>query len=179
MPLSQRIMPRRLSGCSDSFLSRLKDAHFGLIFPSRWKVILGIYTGLPASPDQGKSTLVKFVSNDPRFTCRLKAWAGGPQLVVSSFFSWNAGMNGLQKTHTGLLRTCLFEVLQQRRSLVSGLFHARLFLLRSFGCDSSLPIPNSAELGRAFRLLPELTGSSLWSALLLTGSTNLKMIMKV
>ena len=124
---------------------------------------------ITGKPRSGKSTLVKFASNDPRFTSRLKTWAGDSQLVAVSFFSWNAGMSGLQKTHSGLLRTCLFEALQQRQSLVSKLFPARLFLLRSFGSDFNLPVPNLGELTRAFRSLLGFTGGSLRLALVVDG----------
>ncbi|KAK0614387.1 hypothetical protein B0T14DRAFT_570326 [Immersiella caudata] len=124
---------------------------------------------ITGKPGSGKSTLVKFASNDPRFMSHLSAWAGDSQLVAVSFFSWNAGADGLQKTHAGLLRTCLFETLRQRRSLVSRLFPARLFLLRSFGWDTSLPTPSFAELRRAFRSLLGLTGRSLRLVLVVDG----------
>jgi len=69
----------------------------------------------------GKSTLMRYISEDPRTIAALKEWAGTSQLVVSSFFFWNAGTS-LQKSQAGLLRSLLLDVLSKKPELVLVLF---------------------------------------------------------
>ena len=69
----------------------------------------------------GKSTLMRYISEDPRTITALKEWAGSSQLVVSSFFFWNAGTS-LQKSQAGLLRSLLLDVLTKKPELVLNLF---------------------------------------------------------
>lgn len=65
----------------------------------------------------GKSTLMKYLSNDDRTKKVLKVWAGQNRLFTASFFFWNAG-NPMQKSQIGLLRTLLYEVLIQSPDLI-------------------------------------------------------------
>ncbi|KAK3368801.1 hypothetical protein B0H63DRAFT_529171, partial [Podospora didyma] len=51
----------------------------------------------------------------------LRDWAGQAQLVVSSFYFWYAGTE-LQKSHAGLLRGLLFNILSSRPELAPILF---------------------------------------------------------
>ena len=61
----------------------------------------------------GKSTLMKFICSDERTARHLLCWAGdGRKLVIAKYFFWNAGAS-LQKSREGLLRTLLFDILQQ------------------------------------------------------------------
>ncbi|PVH78540.1 hypothetical protein DL98DRAFT_550080 [Cadophora sp. DSE1049] len=69
----------------------------------------------------GKSTLMKFLHESSETTRLLKAWAGGSELIVASFFFWYAGTS-LQKSQAGMLRSLLLEVLTRRPFLIPVLF---------------------------------------------------------
>lgn len=69
----------------------------------------------------GKSSLMKYLQEDPRLDAHLEKWAGDKQLVLSSFYFWYAGTE-LQKSHAGLLRGLLLDILQRRRELAPVLF---------------------------------------------------------
>ncbi|KAI1422272.1 hypothetical protein F5Y12DRAFT_717505 [Xylaria sp. FL1777] len=60
----------------------------------------------------GKSTLMKFLVRCPSIREGLTRWASSQKLVTSVHFFWSAG-SLLQKSHEGLLRTILFDILRQ------------------------------------------------------------------
>jgi hypothetical protein len=72
----------------------------------------------------GKSTLVKFLTQDNRFRAALKLWSGEKALIVASHYFWNPG-DTLQKSQEGLLHTLLLRVLEQQPSLAPILFPER------------------------------------------------------
>jgi len=130
---------------------------------------------ISGKPGAGKSTLVKFVANDPRFEDYLRVWAGKAQLMTARYFSWNAGTDSLQNTHQGLLRTLLYDVIQQKPHLVADLLPARWFLLRSLGGPVALPALTADELQSAFEALLSLsTGEALKLALIVDGLDEFK-----
>ena len=65
----------------------------------------------------GKSTLMKFIVGHPETLRHLQFWAGDKELVVASFYFWNAGTL-LQKSQEGLLRSLLFEIFRKCPELV-------------------------------------------------------------
>ena len=65
----------------------------------------------------GKSTLLKYIYESPKVKDALSAWAGQNRLLVASYFSWNLGST-LQKSHLGLLRSLLFDILEQVPDLI-------------------------------------------------------------
>lgn len=65
----------------------------------------------------GKSTLMRFIKDDPRLLENLQDWAGNLPLITASFFFWFLG-NPLQKSRIGLLRSLLFDILSQRPELI-------------------------------------------------------------
>ncbi|KAL4896614.1 hypothetical protein BDV59DRAFT_198972 [Aspergillus ambiguus] len=65
----------------------------------------------------GKSTLMKFLCEDPRTKNELEKWAGDRTLVMANFFFWKPGSK-LQKSMDGLIRGLLHEVLKSVPSLV-------------------------------------------------------------
>ncbi|KAK3299633.1 uncharacterized protein B0H64DRAFT_102915 [Chaetomium fimeti] len=124
---------------------------------------------ITGKPGAGKSTLVKFFAQDPRFEQLLRTWAAGSQLLVARFFSWTSGANKLQKSHEGLFRTLLLEAIQQRPQLAIDIFPARWFLLQSFDGNVKLPAPTMDELVVGFRNLLRGTGEKFKLALLIDG----------
>jgi hypothetical protein len=75
-------------------------------------------TGKAAS---GKSTLVKFLLQQPKVEDQLRQWAGGKPLVRANFFFWALG-SPVQKSQSGLLRSLLYDALRQQRSLIPRMF---------------------------------------------------------
>ncbi|KAM7206088.1 hypothetical protein V8F20_002870, partial [Naviculisporaceae sp. PSN 640] len=65
----------------------------------------------------GKSTLLEFIWEDTRTWLCLNKWAAAESLVSASFFFWALGTRQ-QKTHQGLLRSLIHDVLEQRPSLI-------------------------------------------------------------
>lgn len=75
---------------------------------------------LTGNAGSGKSTLMKFLSLNPKTEEALKLWAGSRQLSVGSYYFWASG-TPLQKSQEGLLRTLLFDILRQCHDLVDSL----------------------------------------------------------
>ncbi|KUJ12525.1 uncharacterized protein LY89DRAFT_593058, partial [Mollisia scopiformis] len=72
----------------------------------------------------GKSTLMKHIFDDPRTKTFLQQWGQSqsrlqPQvpIAVATFFFWNSGTE-IQKSHQGLLRSLLFQILGKHRGLI-------------------------------------------------------------
>ncbi|MCJ1431082.1 hypothetical protein MMC27_000432 [Xylographa pallens] len=76
----------------------------------------GIYW-INGKAGSGKSTLMKYLYQDPRTWDALGEWSGKRRLVKAGFFFWNSG-TALQKTQEGLLRGVLLDVLRQCPSLI-------------------------------------------------------------
>ncbi|KAE9967938.1 hypothetical protein BLS_006107 [Venturia inaequalis] len=64
----------------------------------------------------GKSTLMKMIYNDDRTVPLLCRWSSNHPLVVAAFFFWNSG-DELQMSQEGLLRSLLYQSLDQRRRI--------------------------------------------------------------
>lgn len=82
----------------------------------------------------GKSTLMKYISDNSLTQTYLRRWSQGIPLAMGSFFFWNSGTK-MQMTQEGLLQSFLHQALSQRRSLTSrslpGVLH-NLCLSRNF-----------------------------------------------
>lgn len=65
-------------------------------------------TGKPGS---GKSTMMKYLFRNEELFPHLERWSGQAPGILTGFFLWNCGTT-LQKTTIGLLRTLLYEALQ-------------------------------------------------------------------
>ncbi|KAI6803112.1 hypothetical protein KC332_g646 [Hortaea werneckii] len=65
----------------------------------------------------GKSTLTKFLARHPMTETLLKQWTGDNRLVIASFYFWSTG-HPLEKTQEGLLRSLLFQLLQECHDLI-------------------------------------------------------------
>ena len=60
----------------------------------------------------GKSTLMSFMCQDSRTEAALKIWSGTNEILIPSFFFWNAGTE-LQKSSRGLLRSLIYQILEK------------------------------------------------------------------
>ena len=97
----------------------------------------GIYwiNGKPAS---GKSTLMRFICDDPQTASLLNKWSQPKRLIRATHFFWNSGIAD-QRSYQGLLRALLFDILRQARILIRVVF----------------PDEWAAHRGHPARLVPE------------------------
>lgn len=65
----------------------------------------------------GKSTLMRYVWNNPQTLKYLKQWTRGGSLAVGAFFFWNSGIPD-QRSQSGLLRSLLYETLKNQTNLI-------------------------------------------------------------
>lgn len=63
-------------------------------------------------PGSGKSTLMKFISTEPRTNELLFRWAFPKKAVIVTHYFWNGG-TPMQRSLRGLLQTLLYEVVRQ------------------------------------------------------------------
>lgn len=77
----------------------------------------GVYW-ISGKAGSGKSTLMQYITNSPKLRNALKLWSGSDELLVGSFFFWKSGTS-LQNSLEGLLRSLLFQGLQQSPALLS------------------------------------------------------------
>lgn len=71
----------------------------------------------------GKSTLMKYVNDEPRTLQALEDWAGLTSLVVGRFFFWNSGFE-MEKSLEGLFRSLIYQIIEQAPSTVEVMFSA-------------------------------------------------------
>jgi hypothetical protein len=114
----------------------------------KWLLSRGGIFWISGKPGSGKSTLMKYLSDDLRTTTFLQKWAGESKLSIASFYFWNAGTD-MQKSQQGLLQSVLFEILGQCPELIPEVCRARWEAteFQRFGPWGP------AELARAFELL--------------------------
>ena len=66
----------------------------------------------------GKSTLMNSICSDDRKMQFLEEWSSQRQLLTPTFFFWNASTDQ-QKTTNGLLRSLVYQMLDQCRDLIT------------------------------------------------------------
>jgi hypothetical protein len=69
----------------------------------------------------GKSTLMRFIVDNPMTVYHLKQWSNGEALDFEAFFFWNSGSLE-QRSYTGLLKSLLYEILNRHRNLIRLVF---------------------------------------------------------
>jgi len=65
----------------------------------------------------GKSTLLRFIYDHDTTTRELRRWAGSKPFTKAGFFFWTSGSLE-QRSQTGLLRSLLYQLLDQHRELI-------------------------------------------------------------
>jgi len=108
---------------------------------------LGNIYWITGKPGSGKSTLMKFLWQDPRTHHSIGKWAGEARMLKASFFFWNSG-TAMQMSRDGLLRSLLYQVLVQERTLAAVILEQR-WELYDAGCGGFQPW-TWGELKRAF-----------------------------
>ena len=121
---------------------------------------------MTGKPGSGKSTLMRYLYNHTLTKRYLGQWAGTKHLIIASCFFWNPGAD-LQKSHIGLLRTLLFELLQQVPALIKSVNPWRW---QSYELGSSALVPwTLRELKEGFQNLLEETEDSVKVCLFVDG----------
>ncbi|KAF2853440.1 hypothetical protein T440DRAFT_505771 [Plenodomus tracheiphilus IPT5] len=83
----------------------------------------------------GKSTLMRYIYDHTETRKALKIWAGSRELIVAYFFFWNSG-SAMQMSHEGMVRSLLYQVLQQVPDLVPYILPHRMEIGTLFGVDA-------------------------------------------
>lgn len=68
-------------------------------------------------PGSGKSCFMRYLAEHPKMPAHLQEWAREKPLLMASSFFWRAGTK-LQKSLIGMLRTILYQLLEQQPSLM-------------------------------------------------------------
>lgn len=86
-------------------------------FPKWLETGSGLYV-ITGNEGSGKSTLMKYISKEPRMTSLLETWASSrfSSLVTAAFFFWRSG-TPLERSEEGFFRTLLYSVLKERPEL--------------------------------------------------------------
>lgn len=79
---------------------------------------------IAGKPGSGKSTLMKFITEDDRTLESLQTWAGHGKILIASHFFWHPG-NAEQRTDTGLLRNLLHQLCEADPELIRIVFEKR------------------------------------------------------
>ncbi|KAH8808676.1 hypothetical protein F5884DRAFT_379423 [Xylogone sp. PMI_703] len=83
-------------------------------------------------PGSGKSTLMKYMADDPRTQNAISKWASPQKGVIASHYFWSAGTE-IQKSQKGLLMSLLYGVLQEDPSLIPTVCEERWMALSAKG----------------------------------------------
>lgn len=67
---------------------------------------------ITGKPGSGKSTLMKFIRENPLTSNMLQAWSGNHRVIQAAFYFWNSGLR-MQMSVDGLLQTVLYDCLRQ------------------------------------------------------------------
>ncbi|KAK3315590.1 hypothetical protein B0H66DRAFT_628785 [Apodospora peruviana] len=101
----------------------------------------------------GKSTLMEHIFHDKRTRTALNTWVGpGSQLGIARFFFLELGTE-LQKSHAGLLRSLVYDILSERPYLMSVVMPELLRTASTLPEHTALEPPSYPELLRWFRAL--------------------------
>lgn len=115
---------------------------------------------ISGKPGSGKSTLMKYISQDPRTRMHLATWAQNSDVIVAGFYFWNSSGIEIQMSQEGLFRTLLFKSLSQVQELVPRVFPRRWRRLVARGIldDSEF---TRTELEKALEVLVRATSKDL------------------
>ncbi|KAF4807419.1 hypothetical protein CGCSCA5_v013395 [Colletotrichum siamense] len=76
---------------------------------------------ITGKPGAGKSTLMKYLCQNPKIQDYLSSWAGHKSLITTNFFFWRLGSD-IQKSLDGLRRALLYAILQELPGFTEHIF---------------------------------------------------------
>jgi len=110
---------------------------------------------IAGKPGAGKSTLMRFVYKSKETRNLLGTWAAGRKLVMGKFFFWKPG-GDMENSTTALLRTLVYDVLQQCPDLVPHVFPKQWDQVRDLPWQTQVELLlDGDEIGAAFDRLVE------------------------
>ncbi|KAF7959202.1 hypothetical protein EAE96_002717 [Botrytis aclada] len=122
----------------------------------------GIYW-IQGKPASGKSTLMRYIYEHPETTILLNKWAGSSKITMSAFYFWSSGTER-QRSHIGLLRTLLYDLLRQHHYLILEIFQdewVRMCDLETHDLQFQIDEWSLGRLQQAFKSLVAMSGPSL------------------
>ncbi|KAF2732563.1 hypothetical protein EJ04DRAFT_469974, partial [Polyplosphaeria fusca] len=90
---------------------------------------------ITGKPGAGKSTLMKYISHDPRLNQHLKVWKADRPLYTTRFFFWNSGSK-MQMSRIGLMQSLLHQIISDCPETVDRVFPERWEYQELFGHDN-------------------------------------------
>ncbi|KAK4220643.1 hypothetical protein QBC38DRAFT_449856 [Podospora fimiseda] len=102
----------------------------------------------------GKSTLLKYISNHAKTRELVQEWSGSRPLIFAAFYFWNAG-TAMQRSQEGLLRTLLYQFLEQMPHLTPIVCPRRWAIAKLFGDKGMAQAPQWTwtELHQSFSVI--------------------------
>ncbi|KAF3808211.1 hypothetical protein GCG54_00006828 [Colletotrichum gloeosporioides] len=99
------------------------------------ETVMSVLYWVTGKPGSGKSTLMKFLSDDARLQPQLEGWQKDIPVHIASFFFWNSGTM-MQMSREGLLQSLLHQTIRNFPQDISKLFPERWEYQELFGYDS-------------------------------------------
>lgn len=121
----------------------------------------------------GKSTLMKYIIENPTLQTHLQDYAGDLPCLQASFFFWNPGSE-MATSREGLLRTLLHQCLEERPELIPAVAPRRWALYSLLGGEALPPRWAWKELQESFDILCSLHGQDFRLALFIDGLDEFK-----
>ncbi|KAF4965154.1 hypothetical protein FSARC_7021 [Fusarium sarcochroum] len=129
-------------------------------------------SGLPywitGKPGSGKSTMMKFILQNPALKRHLQKWSLGLPVYTIKYYAWRPGVE-MAKSEDGLLRTLLHQLLKINPKMVPYLCPRRWSLFHAVREMNALPPWPRWELEESFGRLLELEEDAPLLALFIDG----------
>jgi hypothetical protein len=123
---------------------------------------------ISGKPGSGKSTLMKYIVEQPRTRTALQQWAGTRRLVIASYFFWTNG-SPIQRSQEGLLRSVLFNILRKTPNLIPAALSQRWYSSYQENGKIDEEPWSPRELQETIRRLAELENSKMCFAIVIDG----------
>ncbi|CAG8950716.1 hypothetical protein HYFRA_00002927 [Hymenoscyphus fraxineus] len=132
----------------------MSDSRRNIGFQSWLETKNGIFW-ISGKPGSGKSTLMKYICDNPMTRQHLRRWAGASKLNIAEFYFWSSGTD-MQRSTQGLLQSIIYEILRQCPDLIP-----RVCRQRWFANELERTGPWSfSELNRSFECLQGCASTS-------------------
>lgn len=128
---------------------------------------------ITGKPGSGKSTLMKYITENPELQTHLQEYAGDLPCLKAGFFFWNPGSE-METSREGLLRTLLHQCLQARPDLIPAVAPRRWALYNLLGGETIAPRWAWKELKESFDILCSFHGQDFRLAFFIDGLDEFK-----
>ncbi|UPK96007.1 hypothetical protein LCI18_006942 [Fusarium solani-melongenae] len=128
---------------------------------------------ITGKPGSGKSTLMKYIIENPQLQTYLEEYAGDLPCLQAGFFFWNPGSE-METSREGLLRTLIHQCLQARPDLIPAVAPRRWALYNLLGGETVAPRWAWKELKESFDILCSFHGQDFRLAFFIDGLDEFK-----